>query len=57
MDKTPSIDYLKCPKCSPENHEGIFCRCEARNIRIAKEQRFARKDLWKNVKIVEKKDG
>lgn len=27
---------LKCPKCLDEDHEGNFCRCESRNIALAK---------------------
>lgn len=34
-----SSDHLKCKKCSDSDHEGQFCRCEDRNIRIAKEKR------------------
>ena len=30
---------LKCSICKPENHEGYFCRCENRNIRLAKQLR------------------
>lgn len=36
------LDYYKCSTCSEEDHEGhmkAFCRCEGRNIRVAKEQR------------------
>jgi hypothetical protein len=29
----------KCDKCSEEDHEGDFCRCESRNIRLAKQKR------------------
>ena len=32
-------DYLKCKSCMKSDHEGQFCRCEGRNIRIAKEIR------------------
>ncbi len=32
-------DYWKCTKCNEEDQEGQFCRCEDRNIRIAKEKR------------------
>ena len=35
--KMYSID--KCDKCLPEDHEGRFCRCEPRNIAIARELR------------------
>ncbi len=41
-------DYLKCKKCPDSDHEGMFCRCEDRNIRIAKERR-ERKYLLKPV--------
>ena len=34
-----SKDYEKCEKCPPEDHEGFACRCEMRNIRVAKEHR------------------
>lgn len=36
-------DYL-CSVCSPEDHEKEFCRCESRNIRIAKRIREVLKD-------------
>lgn len=32
-------DYLKCKRCSESEHEDQFCRCESRNMRIAKENR------------------
>jgi hypothetical protein len=32
-------DYEKCKICPEIDHEGAFCRCESRNIRIAKKQR------------------
>lgn len=38
-------DYLKCDKCTEEDHNGQFCRCENRNIRIAKEMRL-RQGSW-----------
>lgn len=37
-DKEDEID-LVCGKCSPKDHEGFlkaFCRCEGRNILVAK---------------------
>jgi|SRR6185436_8449133 len=40
-------DYLKCDNCSPEDHDGKFCRCESRNIRIAKEARSLGESEWK----------
>ncbi len=39
-------DYLKCEKCPQVDHEGAFCRCEDRNIRIAKEQRSRKESPW-----------
>jgi len=41
-----SNDYLKCFTCPEEDHEGQFCRCESRNIRIAKEKRFHGESPW-----------
>lgn len=41
------IDYLKCSKCSDSDHEEQFCRCESRNIRIAKEKRSRGEGVWK----------
>lgn len=37
--------YYKCSKCLPADHQGAFCRCEDRNIRIAKAQRIS-KESW-----------
>ena len=37
---------LKCSKCSEEDHEGHFCRCESRNIDIAKELRERGMSPW-----------
>lgn len=39
-------DYEKCFKCIDEDREGRFCRCEDRNIRIAKEQRKRNECPW-----------
>jgi hypothetical protein len=34
------MEDLYCSKCSPEDHDNkYFCRCEDRNIRLAKELR------------------
>lgn len=41
---------LKCSKCPEEDHEGHFCRCEPRNIHIAKELRERGMSPW-NEKI------
>lgn len=35
---------FRCTKCAPEEHEHEFCRCESRNIRIAKRNREMLKD-------------
>lgn len=42
-------DYLKCTKCADQEHEGIFCRCEMRNIRVAKERRNRGESPWKSL--------
>lgn len=39
---------LKCEKCSEEDHDGFnnyFCRCEDRNIKLAKQLR-SNKSSW-----------
>jgi hypothetical protein len=33
------VDDLKCNSCSEKDHEEVFCRCEDRNIKLAKELR------------------
>lgn len=35
-----------CSKCAKEDHEGYFCRCEGRNIRLAKQMREEGKGAW-----------
>ena len=37
----------KCEKCSDEDHEGFFCRCEPRNIKLAKQRREKGLSVWK----------
>lgn len=37
---------LKCSKCPEEDHEGHFCRCESRNINLAKELRERGMTEW-----------
>src|SRR5258706_15837199 len=44
-------DYTECRKCDPSEHEGVFCRCESRNIRIAKEQRVRGESDWQTEKL------
>jgi|SRR6267142_2776529 len=42
-------DYEKCNRCLESDHEGNFCRCENRNIRIAKlkRERNENESPWK----------
>lgn len=47
-------DYYQCEKCPIEQHEGIFCRCESRNIRVAKRKREALAALEKLIELDEK---
>lgn len=42
-----SEDYIKCRTCSISDHEGQFCRCEDRNIRIAKEKRLRKENPYR----------
>ncbi len=37
---------LECDKCKKEEHEGYFCRCEARNIALARKLRNKGKSPW-----------
>jgi hypothetical protein len=37
-------DDAVCKECLPEDHENEFCRCESRNMRIARLNRQAFKD-------------
>lgn len=39
-------DFERCKKCPPEDHEDWACRCEDRNIRIAKERRKRGINSW-----------
>jgi len=39
-------NYLKCEICVESDHEGQFCRCEGRNIKIAKEMRAREESPW-----------
>jgi len=39
-------DYLKCNICLASEHNDKFCRCEARNIRVAKEMRSRSESPW-----------
>jgi hypothetical protein len=44
----------KCEICKPEDHEGKFCRCESRNIDIAKQIREKKESPWKKLRGKEK---
>ncbi len=35
-----------CPNCTKEEHEGYFCRCESRNIQLARQEREEGKSPW-----------
>ena len=48
-------DYLKCNICKEEDHEDQFCRCESRNIRIAKIKRELGQSPWTKSQEKEKK--
>ncbi len=37
---------LKCEKCASEDHKGYFCRCEMRNIALAKQLREKGMSPW-----------
>lgn len=39
-------DYLKCNKCLESEHDNWACRCEDRNIRVAKERRARGEIPW-----------
>ncbi len=41
-------DYLTCKICPQSEHEGFACRCENRNIRVAKEMRKRGDRVWKD---------
>src|ERR1700676_2948743 len=43
--KTYSCSF-KCSKCVPEDHEGFFCRCESRNMEVAKQLRDIGLSPW-----------
>lgn len=36
----------KCDKCSDEDYEGVYCRCESRNISLAKKMRQEGISSW-----------
>lgn len=43
------MEALQCSKCATEDHDGFnnyFCRCESRNIKLAKELRERGITAW-----------
>ena len=38
--------HNNCDVCKPEDHEGVFCRCEGRNIKLASQQRKTGQNPW-----------
>ena len=44
-------DYFKCKICKESDHEGQYCRCESRNIRISKEKRKRDQGFWKSMAV------
>lgn len=52
MDE-PRIEF-KCPECELIDHdENHFCRCEMRNIKLAKQYRNDGVNLWKKPEHIE----
>jgi hypothetical protein len=45
-EETFSYDYESCKICSPDDCKGLFCKCENRNIRVAREQRILGQSPW-----------
>lgn len=45
LDKCKCLE--KCRTCIESDHEGVFCRCEERNMKVAKQQRKDGKSSWK----------
>ncbi len=39
IDNCNCEDDLKCKNCDDKYHDGFFCRCEDRNIKLAKKHR------------------
>lgn len=35
-----------CPNCTKEEHEGYFCQCEGRNIRLVKQMKEEGEKAW-----------
>ena len=50
MKKEKMDDYEECKKCLKSDHVGIFCRCESRNMRIAKEHRMRKESAWDKIR-------
>lgn len=47
LDKCECEIPLVCHKCDESEHEGYFCRCEGRNIKLAKQLREKGVFKWK----------
>lgn len=47
---SPSLDKFQCTRCLPADHEGYFCRCESRNMRIAKDHRAEIGQAWSKLR-------
>jgi hypothetical protein len=41
-----SHEYYQCDKCPKEDHEGMYCRCEMRNIALGKKLRAEGRCPW-----------
>lgn len=46
IKENENIISLKCDKCSEKEHEWFFCRCEMRNIAVAKYLRDQGEPPW-----------
>jgi hypothetical protein len=48
LDQCPCVEKIAliCDKCPESDHEGHFCRCEDRNIALAKQLRRAGIRVW-----------
>lgn len=52
---SPSLDKFQCTRCLPVDHEGYFCRCESRNMRIAKDHRAEIGQAWAKLRKLSEK--
>ncbi len=51
-EETKEKILLVCSKCTKEEHEGYFCRCEDRNIRLARQIREEGKSPWNEMRKI-----